>query len=336
MLKKLSVIIPVYNAEEHLAKCIDSVLSQTEKNIEIILIDDGSQDNSLDICQTYAYWDERIRVIHQENAGVSAARNQGIEVAVGEYLGFVDSDDWIEKDMYERLLNEAERTGADVVMCDAKTVYSDGKIQVDTITQLSCNQILVKSDFTPALLLEMAGSVWRCIYKKNRLSNGFLKSKRVLFPFGIKFSEDRIFNLYAMGYANKIAYIKEAYYNRYINEKSAVHRFHEDYFEICKMAACEIEKAISLVWNDDSGYQKAYLNQLINRALMAICNYYYKTSHLSSRERIDAVKKVCGDSMLQYAIKQTGAKNIQVKWIIKKRVNLLILYAILANLKHKR
>lgn len=336
MLRKVSIIIPVYNAEEHLAKCINSVLSQTEKNIEIILIDDGSQDSSLDICQNYAKQDERIRVIHQDNAGVSAARNQGLEVASGEYLGFVDSDDWIEKDMYERLLNEAEKNDADVVMCDAKMVYSDGEIQVDTITQLSCNYILKKSDFTPALLLEMAGSAWRCIYKNNRFSNELSKAKRVQFPPGIKFSEDRIFNLYAMGYANKIVYIKEAYYNRYMNEKSAVHRFHEDYFEICKEAACEIEKAIFWVWDDNPEHQRAYLNQLIDGALMAICNYYYKTSHFNSHERRAAVKNVCGDLMLQNAIKQTGLKKIQAKWILKKRINLLIMYANLANLKHKR
>lgn len=168
---RVSIIIPVYNAEEHLTKCVESVLAQTEKNIEIILIDDGSRDSSLDICQAYEKQDERVRVIHQENFGVSVARNRGIEIAVGEYIGFVDSDDWIQRDMYERLLKEAEETGAEVVMCDAITVYSNGKIQVDTITQLLENQILKKSDFTPSLLLEMAGSAWRCIYKNNKYSD---------------------------------------------------------------------------------------------------------------------------------------------------------------------
>ena len=167
---RVSIIIPVYNAEEHLTKCVESVLAQTEKNIEIILIDDGSRDSSLDICQAYEKQDERVRVIHQENFGVSVARNRGIEIAVGEYIGFVDSDDWIQRDMYERLLKEAEETGAEVVMCDAITVYSNGKIQVDTITQLLENQILKKSDFTPSLLLEMAGSACRCIYKNNKYS----------------------------------------------------------------------------------------------------------------------------------------------------------------------
>ena len=147
---KVSIIVPIYNAEEELRKSVDSILAQTEKNIEIILIDDGSKDQSLKICEQYAEMDSRIRVIHQENAGVSSARNKGILAAMGEYLGFVDSDDWIESDMYEALLTEARRTEADVVMCDVTTVYSDGKTQADTITQLSDNTILQKSDFTPS------------------------------------------------------------------------------------------------------------------------------------------------------------------------------------------
>ena len=155
---KLSVIVPVYNAENELKKSIESILSQTEKNIEIILVDDGSSDNSLYICKEFEKKDRRIKVIHQENAGVSVARNTGIEVATGEYIGFVDSDDWIELNMYERLLSEAQRSGADVVMCDATSVYDDGQSRVDTITQLSQSIILGKKDFTPNLLLEMAGS----------------------------------------------------------------------------------------------------------------------------------------------------------------------------------
>lgn len=329
---KISVIIPIYNGEEHLKKCIDSVLKQTEKNIEIILVDDGSKDNSLDICRNYAKQDSRIVVIHQENYGVSVARNIGIGKARGEYIGFVDSDDWIEPDMYETLLRKAEAEKADVVMCDVMTVYSDGRFQVDTITQLSKNQILNKSNFTPSLLLEMAGSACRCIYKNNRLMN----SSRFFFPIGVKFSEDRIFNIYALGYANRTVYIKEVYYNRYMNEKSVVHQFHKDYFEAYKKAAREIEKALAIAWDNDKNYQVEYLKQLVSGALMSICNYYYRSSMFSKHERKEAVKKVCADQMLRKAIEKTGLVNIQTKWIMKNRINLLILYAKMANWKHKR
>ena len=125
-MKTISIIVPIYNAEEHLDKCVESILEQTEINLEIILVDDGSKDNSFEICKKYEKMDQRVKVIHQENAGVSAARNHGIEIAEGEYIGFVDSDDWIEPVMYQRLLKEAKEKNADVVMCDATTVYFDG------------------------------------------------------------------------------------------------------------------------------------------------------------------------------------------------------------------
>lgn len=332
---KISIVIPIYNAEDHLQRCVDSVLNQTEKNIEIILVDDGSKDNSIEICKNYLNQDKRVQLIHQENSGVSAARNRGIEQACGEYIGFIDSDDWIEPNMYECLLREANQASADIVICDARTVYEDGKIQADTITQLSGNQILQKSEFTPSLLLEMAGSAWRCIYKNHRYNDKLQKQKTILFPLGVKFSEDRIFNLYAFGQANKICYIKKAFYNRYMNEKSTVHRFHQDYFEACKKSKDGIEQAIRYAWEDNNELQKVYLSQFITGAIGAICNYYYKTSTLRAAERKKMVKGLCEDSQLRNAIETYGA-NRKSQWILDRKYSLLIAYAILANWKHGR
>ena len=332
---KISIVIPIYNAEDHLQRCVDSVLNQTEKNIEIILVDDGSKDNSIEICKNYLNQDKRVQLIHQENSGVSAARNRGIEQACGEYIGFIDSDDWIEPNMYECLLREANQASADIVICDARTVYEDGKIQADTITQLSGNQILQKSEFTPSLLLEMAGSAFRCIYKNHRYNDKLQKQKTILFPLGVKFSEDRIFNLYAFGQANKICYIKKAFYNRYMNEKSTVHRFHQDYFEACKKSMDGIEQAIRYAWEDNNELQKVYLSQFITGAIGAICNYYYKTSTLRAAERKKMVKGLCEDSQLRNAIETYGA-NRKSQWILDRKYSLLIAYAILANWKHGR
>ncbi len=324
---KISVIIPIYNAEDFLEKCVTSVLQQTEKDIEVILVNDGSNDNSLSICNKIAADDDRVIVINQKNAGVSAARNNGINAAKGEYIGFVDADDWIDSNMYEMLLSEAKKINADIAMCDVMTVYSNGIQQVDTITQLSKNQILEKADFSPPILLEMAGSACRCIYKNYNDTR---------FPIGVKFSEDRIFNIYAFGFAKKTVYIKEPLYFRYINKKSAVHRFHTDYFEACIKAAKEIEIAIEKAWNGDDKYKTAYLRQLIDGALMAVCNYYYKTSTFTRKERIDSVKKICADSYLCAAIKKAEKQSIKSKFILKNRIHFLILYAKFANLKHNR
>ncbi len=117
---KISVIIPVYNVESYLPRCMASVLSQTHEDLEIILVDDGSKDSSGKLCDEYGKQDPRIKVIHKPNGGLSDARNAGLEVATGEYVGFVDSDDWIEADMFERMSDCCVESGAQVAICRYK------------------------------------------------------------------------------------------------------------------------------------------------------------------------------------------------------------------------
>ena len=115
---KISVIVPVYNVEKFLARCLDSILGQSLRDIEVICVDDGSPDNSIEILNRYAARDSRIRIVRQANRGLGGARNTGIEAAEGEYVGFVDSDDWIDGDFYEKLYRAAVRTGADIACAD--------------------------------------------------------------------------------------------------------------------------------------------------------------------------------------------------------------------------
>lgn len=123
---KISVIVPVYKAEKFLATCIESILNQTYGNLEIILVDDGSPDSCGKICEKYALSDSRVKVVHQKNAGVAAARNVGLDLAEGDYVTFVDSDDYIQPQMYEKMIRCAEHNHCDLVMCDCIKVYSDG------------------------------------------------------------------------------------------------------------------------------------------------------------------------------------------------------------------
>ena len=111
----ISVIVPIYNVAPYLHECIDSIINQTYKNIEVILVDDGSTDNSGKICDEYAKKDRRMVVIHQENQGVNLARTNGLNIAKGDYIGYVDGDDWIEPEMYEHLLNKILETDADFI-----------------------------------------------------------------------------------------------------------------------------------------------------------------------------------------------------------------------------
>ena len=118
MSPKVSVIVPVYNVSEYLGQCLDSILLQTLQDIEVICVNDGSTDDSLDILQGYAMFDERLKIISQENAGAGAARNNGIKHATGEYIICLDSDDFFEPDMLEKMVAKAEEDGSDVVVCD--------------------------------------------------------------------------------------------------------------------------------------------------------------------------------------------------------------------------
>lgn len=124
----ISVIIPVYKVEPYLHRCLNSVVNQSYRNLEIVLVDDGSPDNCGTICDEYATYDPRIQVIHKENGGVSSARNAGLSVARGEWIGWIDSDDWIEPDMYEYLLRYAQSSGADIAVCGRYECYQNHSV----------------------------------------------------------------------------------------------------------------------------------------------------------------------------------------------------------------
>ena len=127
---KLSVVVPVYNTEKYLRECIDSVLAQTFTDFELILIDDGSTDQSSAICDAYGESDSRVKVIHQKNGGVTEARKRGVEAAESAYISFVDSDDWIEPNMYQDMLSKADLHSADMVFCDMLAERRAGSVQI--------------------------------------------------------------------------------------------------------------------------------------------------------------------------------------------------------------
>lgn len=328
---KLSVVIPIYNAEKYLVKCVDSLRKQILTDIQIILVDDGSKDTSAVLCDNLSEQDSRIFVIHKKNGGVSSARNLGIQSALGEYLGFVDADDWVDPYMFETLYSVAKQNDADIVMCDAVTEYDNGEQSPDTITQLTQNTVLTKETFSPPLLMEMAGSAWRCIYRTNQLwkyGNSFNEA--------LKFSEDRVFNLYAFGYANKVVYLKRAFYHRMVRRESAVHRFHADYYEAVSAAAVATDEALNSVWGGKEEYIQTYKQQHMNGAIAAINNYFYRTSTLRISEKIACVKKVCNDQSLVAAIRANRLGGLRGKWIAGGRVLCLALAAYVANRKYKR
>ncbi len=166
MKPEISIIVPVYNVEDYLGRCLDSILNQSFKDIEIIVVNDGSTDNSGIICDNYSKKNSIIKVIHKKNGGLSSARNRGLEVAQGKYIGFVDSDDWIDKYMYEKLYNLCEDRNADIGICNFFRNESNRNVDDEVITELNningirelfkgnlyrfsaCNKLFKKSCFT--------------------------------------------------------------------------------------------------------------------------------------------------------------------------------------------
>lgn len=190
---KVSVIVPVYNVEKYLENCIDSLVNQSLKEIEIICVNDGSTDNSLDIIRKYEENYNNIIVIDKENGGLSDARNHGIEVSNGEYIAFVDSDDWVELDMLELMYQKAIEEEAEIVTAGYKEVYSD---KIDII-----------DDYDIQYKIIYEGTVWNKIFKKSLIQEYNLR-----FPKGLWY-EDNAFTYRALIVANKIVSVKKAFYN---------------------------------------------------------------------------------------------------------------------------
>lgn len=203
MSAKLSVVVPIYNVEKYLVKCIQSIVNQDYLNLEIILVDDGSPDSSPQICDEWAKIDSRIKVIHKTNGGLSDARNIGIEVASGEYITFVDGDDFIKKDMYSKMMNSINKTGAEIAVC-GRYIY-DGKVE----KKYHCLDSEKLYDSKTALKEMLCGgtveeAVWDKIYKRELLYN-------IRFPVG-EVNEDIIVMPKILVNSSKIIHVGEALY----------------------------------------------------------------------------------------------------------------------------
>lgn len=206
----ISIIVPVYNIQEYLQRCVDSLLNQTYRDIEIILVDDGSTDTSGQLCDQLAKQDRRIRVIHKPNGGLSDARNAGIEVAKGEWLAFVDSDDWVESSFLEQLLNAAQDAAADIAICSYNLTYDHHPAQSIVINQPQ--QVLTQQQaLEDVLTYQRYGGVmtWNKLCKR-----AIFDKHQLRFPKG-KLHEDNFTTYQAYFYANKLVYIDQPLYNYY-------------------------------------------------------------------------------------------------------------------------
>lgn len=301
---KVSVIVPVYCAERYIDRCVKSILSQTESNIELLLIDDGSLDRSGNLCDAFALEDTRVRVYHKANEGVSAARNDGIQLAVGKYVAFVDADDYIEPDMLSTLVELAERKNAEISVCGyyiehlqeqkaAKLCCGDGTYAKEATGQLF--QKYFEKDYTGI------SSMCNKIYLRS-----FLNSQHIRVDESLQRAEDFWFNFEAVQRATCISVISTPFYHYVQNAESVMHSYRPTQFEDWtrtrkRLLAFAKEHKICLQYSDFY-YQYVYNSVLLLRAT------------LQNKERKQAFE-IMQNPFFKQAIKQTSGLPLHISVI---------------------
>lgn len=245
----VTLIIPIYQAEQYLNNCLETIVHQTYDNLEIILVDDGSTDKSSLLCDEWAMKDTRIKIIHKKNEGRSIARNVGLNNATGDYIVFVDSDDWISNTMIEKLIKNLECTNADMSICQFINVFSDGRMKKNT-TFNSGIKLFNRKEFFSLLLKDdvITNHLWRVLFKRKMISG-------VKFPSQMDFED-----IYTMPdlvrLCKKIVYTDDAEYFYRFNDKSIVHRvnvnqYYDHYLAITRSYYRIVELEPSLRKNAD-------------------------------------------------------------------------------------
>lgn len=295
---KVSIIVPVYNVEKYIENCIESLIKQTHSDIEIILINDGSKDLSGTICDLYATKDNRIKVIHQNNEGVSVARNKGIEYSTGEWVCFVDGDDWAEDDMIEKLYKYAAQSSCDICI---------GSYFVDTISEskkdsffnlqdynfyksdniLLCSNCINIMAFGNRKAKANVGVPWAKLYRRE-----FLINQNIRFKPGLKRMQDAIFNLYAFYKAEKVIFRDIPVYHYRIFEESATNKYTPDF----DITALKVLNSINDFINEfelKGEFLNAYYSKAIKLLLECIkLKYVLDNSNNRDKKKISEIRRL--------------------------------------------
>lgn len=231
---KLSIIVPIYNAENYLKECISSILLQSMSDFELILIDDGSTDNCSIICDEYAQLDNRIKVVHKKNEGQGVARKIGINMAKGRYIAFVDSDDWVEPNMYQLLCDSADTHVSDMVICDFAYNYEiNNRVKnyshstiLDPLTVYEEKEI--QGSIRLKILLEdIHGYPWNKLYRRALLQKCNLSN-----TFGLENMQDWVLNVEYFSFVKRMMYVNVSLYNYRIHSGGSLRGKYKDYFSI--------------------------------------------------------------------------------------------------------
>lgn len=319
----ISVIVPIYNTEKYLEKCLKSIIRQTYNNLEILLIDDGSTDKSISICERYKKKDSRIKLIIQKHKGVSNTRNLGIDVSKGEYIAFVDSDDWLEKNYIEELYSNLKTHNADIVKTGYYCKINDKKIGIENKKiDLKMKNILI----TNIINGNIYSYVWSLLIKKDILNKNNIRFKR-----DISYMEDKIFFLELIESNASLYFLSKQLYHHIINNEGTskkIDNITKNINDILKVDY-EIEKILKMHNIDRSYIEKAkttHFNLIIN----SYFKLYKKDGNI--KEIKQEVRKILQNKQFIDIRNKANSKVMSIKfkiqyWCIKKEeINWLLLY----------
>ncbi|MDJ8944478.1 glycosyltransferase family 2 protein [Clostridium perfringens] len=300
---KVSAIVPVYNVEKYLHRCVNSLINQTLRDIEIILVDDGSPDNSPKICDEYKNKDIRIKVIHKENAGLGLARNSGLDKATGEYVAFIDSDDFIEETAFENMYNAAKQQQAD--MCMAGYYKYNTHTNRRTKIELFKDKKKFEGNQVKEIAYKMIGSAPEAISDeyygmsvwKNLYSLDFLKNNNIRFYSEREFiSEDAIFQLCAVPRMRKIVTMNESYYYYCDNSDTTLTSTFKDskfeQYKILYLKELELLSEFDCKTDGKNYIARMFLGNVRNHMKQLASSNY------SLKNKLEKAKQICNDELL--------------------------------------
>jgi len=339
----VSVIIPVYNAELHLKKCIESLLSQSFTSCEFIFINDGSIDKSRSIIEEFQNSDNRIILINQENKGVSVARNEGLKIVKGNYIGFVDADDYIEKDYFEMLYSEISQSNLDCVVGKYKTTL-DGHVSI-SIHPFNSNEIFktefIKNTIIPFFIKEdKLNTIWNKLYSAQIIT----ANPKIQFPKGIVIGEDGLFNVLFFNQCNSVKFIDYCGYNyQEVFESATRDAAKKDYFAIALQQFNYDYKNDFGVDLADEEIIKLKSLRLINTVISLVNVYFNSNLNLINRYKYvyamishPIIRKITNDYWMEIQKDKTKFQVLILKGIKNKSIFLLPIATSYSNYRNNK
>lgn len=321
----VSVIVPVFNVEKYLSRCLDSIISQTLRNIEIIIVNDGSTDNSLEIAKLYSKSDKRIKIISKDNEGLSSARNIGIDNANGKYITFVDSDDWIDKYMIEKLYTKAEEHMCDLAMCLYSREYKhksrpkilklQDTIIYDEVSVRKLHRKIVgpfKDELKNPENNDALVTAWGKLYKSE-----IIKDRGVRFiDTSIIGTEDCLFNVYAFKHIKKAILLNRPYYKYWKENNNSLTSVYKKGLEEKWLTMYDYIKKFL----DENDYESDFYLALNNRICLSTLglglNECSKLNNISSYKKIKNLKNILENKVISNAFKSLEFKYFPIHWKI--------------------